>query len=292
MSQDRRRAMFEYTCQECGEGTVKEKRIKEYRTKIKGYPFTIPEAVVGICDRCKAEHFAAEETKRWEELFSQSLEKERLFLLPKDIERVRKALRLSMENFALLIGSTRQSLYNWENGKRPRPQSRIADLLIKLVDKSRLEKEVNVLDFLVREARKLGVVIELPAEVEGNEAAKSLILKVKQIAEQLVAPKPIEKLALAAEQESARKISVVETQDGKRLGRLKYNYEDATLILEVEQEDLDVSPYSFELVTNNGQIIKTEGPDIKDGHVVLLKESKYTPRDIEEIRLTPRMSSV
>ena len=284
--------MFEYTCQECGQGTVKEKRIKRYKTKIKGYPFTIPEAVVGICDRCKAEHFAAEETKRWEELFSQSLEKEKLFLLPKDIERVRKALELSMENFALLIGSTRQSLYNWENGKRPRPQSRIADLLIKLVDKSRSEKEVNVLDFLVREARKLGVVIELPVEVKATESAKSLILKVKQTVEQLVAPRPIEKLALAAEQETGRKISVVETEDGKRLGILKYNYENATLILEVEQEDLDVSPYSFELVMNDGQIIKPESPEVKDGHAVLLRDSKYTPKDIEEIRLTPRAISV
>lgn len=284
--------MFEYTCQECGQGTVKEKRIKNYKTKIKGYPFAVPEAVVGICDRCKAEHFAAEETKRWEELFSQSLEKEKLFLLPQDIERVRKAMGLSMENFALLIGSTRQSLYNWENGKRSRPQSRIADLLIKLVDKSRSEKEVDVLGFLVKEARKLGIVIELPVEVKATEPTKSLVLKVKHIAEQLVAPRPAEKLGLAAEQEAGRKVSVVETQDGKILGKLKYNYENATLILEVERGDLDVSSYIFEFVMNDGQLIKPESLEIEDEQVVLLKGSKYTPKDIEEIRLTPRAINV
>lgn len=284
--------MFDYMCQECGQGTVKEKRIKNCRTRIKGYPFTVPEAIIGICDSCKAEHFAAEETKRWEELFSQSLEKEKLFLLPQDIERVRKAVGLSMENFALLIGSTRQSLYNWENGKRSRPQSRIADLLIKLVDKSRSEKEINVLDFLIKEARKLGVVIKIPMEVKVTESAKSLVLRVKQIAEQLIAPRSTERLGLAAEQETGRKISVVESQDGEILGELKYDYENAILILEVKKEDFDVSPYSFEIIMNDGQFIKNESPEITDGHVILLKDSSYTPKDVEEIRLTLRVNRV
>ena len=284
--------MFEYTCQECGQGTVKEKRIKNYKTKIKGYPFMVPEAVIGVCDRCKAGHFAADETKRWEEPFSRSLEKEKLFFLPQDIERVRKAVGLSMENFALLIGSTRQSLYNWENGQRSRPQSRIADLLIKLVDKSRSEKEVNVIDFLVNEARKLGILIELSTETKDSESVKSLVLKVRQIAEQLIAPRSAEKLGLAAEQETGRKVSVVETQDGKILGRLKYNYESATLILEIKHEDLDVSPYSFEIVMNDGQTIKAESPEITDGHVILLKDSEYTPKDVEEIRLASRAVSI
>ena len=280
--------MFEYKCQECGKGTVKEKRIRNYKTKIKGYPFVVPEATVGICDRCKAEHFAAEETKRWDELFSQSLEKNKFFLLPQDIERVRESLGLSMENFALLIGSTRQSLYNWENHERPHPQSRMADLLIKLVDKSRSEGKVNVIDFLIKESRKLGVFIELPMERKVTELAESLVLKVKQVAEQLLAPKPAGKLGLAAEQEAGRKISVVEMEDGKVFGRLKYDYKNATLVLEVEQKDLDIKSYDFELVTNDGDVIKSGLPEIKDGQVILLKESEYTDRHIKEIHLTPR----
>jgi len=283
--------MFEYTCQECGKGTVKEKMIRNYKTKIKGYPFVVPEATVGICDRCKAEHFAAEETKRWNELFSQSLEKNKFFLLPKDIARVRESLGLSMENFALLIGSTRQSLYNWENHERPHPQSRMADLLIKLVDKSRSEGEVNVIDFLVKEARKLGVFIGLPMERNVTELAESLVLKVKQVAERLLAPKPVGKLGLAAKQETSRKISVVETEDGKRFGRLRYDYQSATLFLEVEQEELDVKAYGFELITNDGNVVKSERPEVKDGRVILLKDSMYTDKHIKEIRLTHRAIS-
>lgn len=284
--------MFQYTCQECGQGTVKEQKIENHKTKIKGYPFTVPEAIVGICDKCKAEHFAAEETKHWEELFAKSLEKEKIFLLPQDIERVRKDLGLSMENFALLIGSTRQSLYNWENRKRSHPQSRIADLFIKLVEKSRSEKDVNVLDFLVREARKLGVFIELSMDKKATGFSESLVLKVKQIAGQLLAPRPTEKLGLAAEQEAGRKISVVETEDGRMLGRLKFAYESATLILEVQQEDLDVESYAVELTTKDGNIIKSERPEVEDGWIALIKDSKYTDKDIKEIRLTRRAVSV
>jgi len=278
--------MFEYKCQECGKGTVKEKRIRNYKTKIKGYPFVVPEATVGICDRCKAEHFAAEETKRWEELFSRALVKDRLFLLPQDIERVRKTLGLSMENFALLIGSTRQSLYNWENPSRSRPQSRMADLLIKLVDKSRSEGKVNVIDFLIKESRKLGVFIELPMERKVTELAESLVLKVKQVAEQLLAPKPAGKLGLVAEQEAGRKISVVEMEDGKVFGRLKYDYKTATLFLEVEQKDLNLKPYNVELITSDGEVTRSTLHEVEDGKVTLLKDSKYTDRDIKEIHLT------
>lgn len=278
--------MFEYKCQECGKGIVKENKIKNYKTKIKGYPFVVPQATVGVCDNCKAEHFAAEETKRWEELFFHSLVKDRLFLPPQDIERVRKTLGLSMENFALLIGSTRQSLYNWENPSRSRSQSRMADLLIKLVDESRSEGKVNVIDFLVEEAQKLGVFIELPVQKKVTKLAEPLVFKVKQVAEQLLARKPEERLRLAAEQEAGRKISVVETGDGKMFGRLKYDYGSATLILEVAQKDLDIKSYAFELITNDGNVVKSKLPEVEDGEVTLLKNSTYTDRDIKEIHLT------
>ncbi|MBI2852357.1 MAG: hypothetical protein HYX84_04565 [Chloroflexi bacterium] len=115
--------MYDYICQECGQGTVREQRIKSYKVKIKRYPFVVPEATVGVCDKCKAEHFTADETKRWEDLFYESLKKSRFFL--QNIERIRKDLRLTMDNFALLIGSNRQSLYDWEDHSRSRPQSRM-----------------------------------------------------------------------------------------------------------------------------------------------------------------------
>ena len=61
--------MFNYICEECGRGTVKKKVFEDYQTKIKGYPFVIDKAVIGVCDQCGARHFDANETKRWRKNF-------------------------------------------------------------------------------------------------------------------------------------------------------------------------------------------------------------------------------
>lgn len=153
--------MFEYPCPECGHGTVRTTRVHNYKTKIKGYPFVVDEALIGVCDQCHAESFAPEETKRWETLFSRSLEASQAFLSPEEITELRKALDLSMEDFARLIGSTRQSISMWEKEERVSPPLRTADLLMKLVRQSHQAGPVDVLTFLLNEARKWGVIIEL-----------------------------------------------------------------------------------------------------------------------------------
>jgi hypothetical protein len=60
---------FNYTCEECGKGIVKETIFKSYRTKIRRNPFTVPEAKIGVCDKCGAKHFDAEETRTWDYLY-------------------------------------------------------------------------------------------------------------------------------------------------------------------------------------------------------------------------------
>lgn len=154
-------ALFEFTCPECEKGIVRTTRIHTYKTKIKGYPFTVDEALIGICDQCGAQSFAPEETKRWDELFSRSLEARQAFLTPEEIAQLRKDLGISMEDFARLIGSTRQSVSMWEKESRTTPPVRTAGLLMKLVRQSLSGGPVDVLPFLLGEARKWGVVIEL-----------------------------------------------------------------------------------------------------------------------------------
>lgn len=65
---------FGYPCQEqCQElrGTVRAHVIPNYSTRVHGVPFVVERAVIGICDRCGAEHFAASEVKRWAKLFEE-----------------------------------------------------------------------------------------------------------------------------------------------------------------------------------------------------------------------------
>ena len=61
--------MFGYECQECGEGTVKETKIKDYEARLSNCSFIVPEAIIGVCDICGAQHFDANETKKWREYF-------------------------------------------------------------------------------------------------------------------------------------------------------------------------------------------------------------------------------
>jgi putative zinc finger/helix-turn-helix YgiT family protein len=154
-------SLFEYPCPDCGRGTVRTTRIQNYKTKIKGFPFFVDEALVGVCDRCQVESFAPEETRRWEEAFYRSLEERQAFLSPVEIRALRTNLGLSMEDFARLIGCTRQSVMAWEKPDRPTPPSRMADLLLRLLQRAWTEGPVDVPTVLLAEAKKWGLVIEL-----------------------------------------------------------------------------------------------------------------------------------
>jgi ribonuclease HIII len=153
--------MFNYKCEECGKGTVKKAVFHDYKTKIKGYPFVVPEAIIGVCDNCGAKHFEARETKRWEALYLKDLESKHISLSAGDIVEIRKSLGLSMEDFAYLSGCTRQSIYNWEKADRTAPQSRMADLMLKIIRQSCTNRNVDVISFLIEEASKIGIEIKL-----------------------------------------------------------------------------------------------------------------------------------
>lgn len=153
--------LFEYPCPECGQGTVRTTRVHNYKTKIKGFPFRVDEALIGVCDHCQAESFAPEETQRWVSAFQQALEEHKAFLTPLEIRTLRLNMELSLEDFARLLGCTRQSVMAWEHPERTTPPSRMADLLLRLLQRAWADGAVDVITLLVEEAKKWGVMIEL-----------------------------------------------------------------------------------------------------------------------------------
>jgi len=153
--------MFGYLCQECGKGTVKPVRVKNYRTKFSGYPFIVEEAFIGQCNVCGAEHFSASELKRWKKLFKASLESNGQLLTQKEIVELREQLGLSRENFALLIGCSLRSLNDWESPTLQTPPERIADLMMRLLRESLSVGKVNVLEFLLAQASRVGAEIKV-----------------------------------------------------------------------------------------------------------------------------------
>ena len=155
------KSLFEYSCPTCGRGTVRTTAVRNHKTKIKGYPFVVDEALIGICDACGEPNFAPEERQRWEQLFYTQLEERHAYLTPQEIHTLRHTLQLSQEDFARLIGATRPSVAAWESADRTVPPSRTADLLMKLVTQAVQTREVPVLDVLLHEAKKWNVVLEL-----------------------------------------------------------------------------------------------------------------------------------
>lgn len=64
----------QYPCPECGKGTIRPTRVQNYKTRIKGQPFVVDEAVIGICDQCGEKTFNAKEIKRWGKCYQEAIE--------------------------------------------------------------------------------------------------------------------------------------------------------------------------------------------------------------------------
>lgn len=156
--------MFGYKCQECHEGTVRETTVKGYQTRFDRVPFTVPEAIIGICDKCGAEHHNAGEYKRWRALFEAESQKSGRLLSAREIGALRERLGLSKSDFAALLGTTRQSVYWWEREDRDRPQSLAYDNMLRLVKVSAERGSVDVVAYLAQRAAEAGVRIGLGAD--------------------------------------------------------------------------------------------------------------------------------
>jgi len=280
--------LFEYKCPECGLGTVRTTKVQNYKTKVKGYPLVVDEAFIGVCDYCKAEHFASTETKRWENIFYRSLEERQAFLSPKEITEIRAALALSMEDFARLIGCTRQSISTWEKQDRTSPPSRTADLLMKLVRRSLQVGPVDIVTFLLDEAKKWGIVIEIRrGTVPSKDQHETLTLLTRRIPKKVL-PEPAGEYALAAETTSPEEEEVaVETPEGEKVGVLDYDYEHAALFIETVGDFPPWKTLDVEFETADGRCFSGYNISVSDGRLVLSEKTPLRPWEISKITLKP-----
>lgn len=151
--------MYGFICENCKKGRVKATKVEGYETKVEGVPFRVNHAEVGICDNCGYKYFNAREVRRWREEFYRTQSSCGGFLKPSEIQSTRELLGLSIADFARLIGCSRQALYNWESEERVAPQSRMADLLIRILRQSYENGAVDAIEFLQRVAIQAGLDI-------------------------------------------------------------------------------------------------------------------------------------
>jgi putative zinc finger/helix-turn-helix YgiT family protein len=277
------RELFGFPCPECGRGTVRSTRILNYKTKIKGYPFVVDEALIGVCDRCGAESFAPEETKRWEELFYRSLEARHAFLSPQEMMELRTSLGLSMEDFARLIGCTRQSISAWERPDRSAPPSRMADLLMKLLRESLRVGAIDVLPFLLSEAQKWGMVIELRRPPMRSAHNSDMVLRAKIVPARDIAQESHALALAAATGDEGGDLVAVESVEGKRIGILSYDYEQAALILTMTSDLPLWNAVDVEIETRDGQHVPGRPVSCQDRRLVLLENTPLREKDVVQV---------
>ena len=272
-----KKTAFGYACQECGRGTVKETVHAEYGTKIRGQPFVATDAHVGVCDACGAEHFAAEETARWHRMFEE--EQAQRQLSAEDIRRLRDELQLSMEQFAALIGCTRQSLHNWERVDRKRPQSRMADLLLKLVQESHSVGQVDAIELLRNQAIRVGITIPAPSSF----GWKPLVLRTQRM---LVREPDVAAARLGADTDSERQVRLVDAETNQRVGTLCYDVSSASLTIAFSAP-VEFSQFDVEVRFRDGHAETSRSVRVKDRRATLLKGPQYSEQDVEELAILP-----
>lgn len=273
---------FGYKCQECGQGMVLEKVIPEYRTKLKGYPLTVENARIGVCNLCGAEHFSPIETMRWKSLLQEK--QAASYLQPDEIREIRKQIGLSMEQFAAMIGCTRQSLYNWERSEREAPQSRMADVFMRLVREAHLVGSIEVLKFLTSEAEKLGIQLDLPQK---TTQPVPLFLTPRKISAKLVSRIVEETLALTADTETPSETVVMVTDHEQQLATLFYDYTAATLNLHF-LHSVPFDEFDADISFKDGTSVKRERALIKNYEATLIAKTARTEDDIAAVKVVPR----
>jgi hypothetical protein len=72
---------------------------------------------------------------------------------------------LSKKGFAHLLGVSLRSIHHWEDPERQTAPSRGADLMMRLVQQGLDAGSVDVIDFLLEEAKKWGVELQAQREV-------------------------------------------------------------------------------------------------------------------------------
>jgi putative zinc finger/helix-turn-helix YgiT family protein len=140
--------MNENHCAKCGKGEIEFRKTQNFETMVRGVPFTVPEATIGYCTTCGAKVFDPKEIRRWQKLYEADHVSKGKLLSATDVANIRRALGLQINQFALLVGTTRQSVYNWERENRNSPQLRIVDVLLRLIRESIESGAVDVVKFL------------------------------------------------------------------------------------------------------------------------------------------------
>lgn len=274
---------FEYECHECGKGKVAARLIPEYHTRVKGYPFVVKGAWIWVCDSCGAEHFSVQERERWERMFE--AEHAQHYMAPEEVQALRKSLGLTMEQFALLLGCTRQSVHHWERHDRGRSPLRMADLLMRLVYKSLEDTAVDVIGFLAHEAERFGAHVDMGRP--GPNVPRPIVLHASGAREPATeGTAPADGHGGDDGRDGHDKGSVELTRDGQTVGRLAHDSTSAALELRLTKP-LGHSHFDVTVAFTDGTRVESKDVRVRDRRPTLLRGTGRPEREVSRVILQP-----
>src|SRR5689334_21516133 len=101
-------------CPACGRESMSREIVPNYQAKVGGLVVQVPQAELLKCSSCGEVVVGAEEMKRWQRIQQDRLRAEGHIPLPREVKEVREFFGLSVADFALLLGLTRQTIHAWE----------------------------------------------------------------------------------------------------------------------------------------------------------------------------------
>jgi len=88
---------------------------------------------------------------------------------------------------------------------------------------------------------------------------------------------------LAARTQERGEVYLLETEDKKFVGILKYDYGEASLFVDVVKTAVDIDVFDVELLMNDKEVLSRKDLRIQDNRILLLSETKYTRPSVSKI---------
>jgi hypothetical protein len=159
---------------------------------------------------------------------------------------------------------------------------------MKLVWQSLQVGPVDVVSFLLDEAKKWGIVIEVRRSATPSKGQPETLILLTRRKPKKALPETTGEFALAAETTSPEEEEVaVETPEGKKVGVLNYDYQQAALFIETIGDFPPWKIFNVEFETSDGRHFAGFNISTLNGRLVLSEKTSLRPWEISKITLKP-----
>jgi len=144
--------------------------------------------------------------------------------------------------------------------------------------------KLELAKFLLKDSPKPNVekASELKKEEHIHSRARILTIIPRKV-EQDYLTDQLNTRKLAARTQGRGEVYLLETEDKKFVGVLKYNFGEAALLVDVVKNDVSLNVFDVELFMNDKKVVNRKDLRIQDNRILLLSETTYTIPSVSKI---------